>query len=285
MATKRTPKTAKTVAKYHRFLTLDEFIDKAIAHGAPKSAGSDKWAGGSFEEAIAMAKDGYEPDNPTIEEIVSQIETSMASSMATTFDTVYGVEGAAVDIGRYLAGEPECMVESVPIKVMRTGRIIRVAVPVGISAGTDQKSIERRGAAVMALLDILARLQFPVEIYAVIAMHGEGKHGRLDYTVKCVGAGDTIDRARVAYALCHRSMFRRLGFSVMDSEPSEIGVKFGHRGSFYGMPSWEAKLEDLEIGEENAIVLPQLTMSEKWSVDDCVSWVREQVERIQAASV
>jgi hypothetical protein len=283
----KSTKTGKALQTVHRAYTLDEFIRIAVQHGPRVGADLNvSWSGGTFSEAIAMAKAGYKPENPTIDEIVESIETSLDSSMMTTFESFMDVTGDAVDVGRFLTGEPECMMTSLPIRVMRTGRVIRVAVPVAQSAATDEDTYLRRGAAVMALLEILGQLQIPMEIYAVMAMHSrDNRESRLDYAVKIVGAGEVLDHGRAAYALCHRSFFRQIGFSVMDSEPDEIGYHFGANGAYYGVPSWGAELADLEINDENAIVLPEVSMGDRWHVNTCVEWVREQVARIQAMQV
>lgn len=275
------------------FDNLNEYVEVARNHGPSMhdiQNGVDepeKWAGGvNVEGAHKLAHDGYYPDAPTVEEVISAIESDLAESMENTFEAVYDVAGSAVDVGRYLAGDPECMMDAIPIRVMRTGRVIRVAVPFGYSANVREESVRRRGAAVMALLEILGALQIPVEIYGTFVVVPQARRGNAKtpeqtaYTVRLVGPDGIMDKGTVTYALSHPSMLRKLGFSVMEATIPEKEHRSYHMGSGYGRPD-KTRVEHLEINAENAIVLPNITSMDQWTTEECVAWVRGQVERIQ----
>lgn len=279
------------MTNYVEHMTWQEFLDKSAEMGGAyaKSQGPDKWAGGSYAAAVKMVNNGgYLSALPLVENFVRKVETDFGKASSPAFDFSYQVAGQEVDMGRYVAGDPECMMLPVPIHVMKTGRIIKLVVPITTSASTDKEEILKRGASVMALVDILWRLQHPAEIWASYSCHGYGGTNRASYNVKVQGANDSKDKGRVMFALAHPMMLRRLFFAYADTRPDEEVRAFGFKGTGgYGGPSYSSVKEDMDGYANNVIIVPDLMTygSERvdW-LDDaaCVRWISEQVEIMKA---
>ncbi len=247
---------------------------------------SDVWAGGSHAQAFKMARDtGYESAVVEAEKIASEVDQTVAAELfSTTFSATYQCSGAEVDMGRYLSGEPECMIESEPIRISRQGRAVRLAVNVSFVNSIREDVVRKRGAAVLALVDILSRAQHPLEIWAcIVPASGDAKR-RFVYSIKIQAANEPLDMGRVMYFLAHPTVFRRLGFSVIDGDAKRDDT-FSRRylsgyGTFRGGPENEIQAEDL--GEEggNTIILPLLKDNNGWDMAASIAWVKEELAKI-----
>lgn len=268
----------------HRELTWTDFLAKCEQHGQSTGGRDSNWAGGTYKEAIAMATDkGYESAIAEATARIEAIETDIGEGMNNSFQAVHDTAGAEVDVARFLSGEPECMIESTPIKVMRTGRILKVAVPVCYPNYIETGTVLNRGAAVMALVDAFSRMQHPVEIWAGCAIHGtvKGKTARLVYMVKVQAADQPLDMGRIMFALAHPTMLRQLFFSAEHSEddPIRAGFNIGHG---YGHAPYDLRPADFtDTDTHNAIILPPLMDNGGWNVDQSARWIEQELTRLQ----
>lgn len=274
--------------KIRRQFTWDSFLELA-----GKDAGLDyqlsrkdtgAWAGCEHSEALAMASGaGYSDVLPEVERIVARVTDTVAADLfQTSFQSTWDVAGAEVDMGRFLAGEPECMIESTPVRISRQGRAVRIVVPVAVHSGISPDVIMRRGAAVMALADILARAQHPLEVWTGHGIHAKSKD-RLLYMIEVQRANEPLDPGRLMYALAHPSMLRRLVVGLEEHESASVRRDFGvHSGGGYGAQPYGCQESDLEDSSGNAIVLPELGSDEQWTEDYAVTWIEQQLAEIFA---
>jgi hypothetical protein len=151
----------------------------------------------------------------------SAVETADKQHMMDSFNSpVWDVTGAMVDVGAYLAGTPECMVDYPLSTTSKVGRVITLCASVCYFGSIGSETINRRGRVIVALALALSRLGHNVELWADISsesMSGDVLHMR----VLVKGADDELDPAKVMFAYAHPAMLRRLGFAVKD--------KFGKR--------------------------------------------------------
>lgn len=269
-------------------LTWEEFVAAADTPSpedanSSRRSGRDDWYGATWKGALDMARGaGYRDALPEVEELSRQVEETVAAQLfQTTFQSTWDVAGAEVDMGRFLSGEPECMIESTPIRLSRHGRAVRIAVPSAVDHRVKAETILARGAAVMALVDILARAQHPLEIWSVAALaSNRGQAYRASYSVLVQESAQPLDPGRVMFALAHPAMQRRLIFSLRESEPQRIRERFATANhANYGIPTGALEA-DLPEADGTTIVLPMLTHQERWDAERAVEWVKEQVALI-----
>ena len=265
----------------HREFTFQEFLDRTITNGPPAGGVNATWAGGTFDDALNLATNGFASAIAEAEARISAIETDIGEGLQSTFHAVHDTAGSEVDISRYLSGEPECMIESTPIKVMRTGRIIKVAVPVCYSNTIKPETVLNRGAAIMALVDAFSRMQHPVEIHAGCAIHNS-QYGskRLVYLVKVQSADQPLDMSRIMYALAHPTMLRQLFFAAEEQEAPDIRRTFDV-GITYGYASYDLRPDDFtDTDVHNAIILPPLKANGGWSTSQSARWIEQELRRL-----
>lgn len=191
----------------------------------------------TFEEAQRLARDGWAEGEEAVKTISAKLFDVLASYVERE-NVVYDVEGTGIDVARFLDGEPECWQQFEVRRTQEAGRrLIRIVYNCSASAGIEAATIMVRGAAVVALVQLLEYAGHGVEVVVGEAVNYDGRHTETYVKVKSVE--QPLDLARIAYAVAHPSMLRRHIFSICEQlpEPFYGMVKAGT----YGMP---AELED-----------------------------------------
>lgn len=277
---------------YRDHYDWSEFVDQASKRTTTEPSDDlasrrpgDKWHGASWSEALNMARtDGYRDAIPEADRFSQAVsDTIITERLATTFEPVWEVTGSEVDMGRYLSGLPENMIEATPMRISRAGRAVRIAVPVAYRYNISADVIMRRGAAVMALVDVLARAQHPLEIWAGCAVAPTYRRiGLRGVTmVKVQEANAPLDMGRIMFALAHPTMLRRLIFSLQEQKSQTIRQRFGFTSNGgYGMPQG---LEPSDLPDDqggNTIILPMLDNGQPWDAKSAVAWIEETLATI-----
>lgn len=184
-----------------------------------------------FAEAYTLAKDGWRDVRPEVERMLESLSDRIAERIDLAHVTNYGVSGAIVDMGRYMMGDPECMMEFVQEPAERMGKVVRLFIDYGASGSYEAEFIRKRGIVILALVDTLAKIGVSCEIWGETAVRGGG----VTHTTvtKLHDATEQMDIDTLMFALAHPSMLRRMAFCVreMSSVANDISAK---RGGSYG---------------------------------------------------
>lgn len=284
------------------FDSWDEFVDFAetepnkgkVGTSARKEGKGKSWdLGIGFDGFASLARKGWSQPVAEVEGLAGHVENAVEVEVFdSSFQAVYDVAGSEVDVPVFLAGEPECMIESTPIRISRHGRAVRIIVPHFTSCGVNAESFRRRGAAIVALCDGLAKRQHPVEVVVVYQCgtydygRKQSSYDRFQYVVPVQAATDPLDVERLLAATAHPASFRRLGFAVMENAP-DLGVaKALTLTGGYGSPvghSLLASETDRLIGDVENTILPQdlsCYNEGRWDELGTATWVVETIDAI-----
>jgi hypothetical protein len=220
----------------------------------------------SFEDAEKMALGGWQEIRPEVDALVHNIETTIMPTLGQAFTSCFDVAGGSVDIGRFLDGEPECMVETKLIDIAKPGKVVTVLVQGFYSSASDTKEIKARGAMVVALIDAIERMQHSTEIYVEYTYSK-----RICHLVKVKGAEDMLDIDTLMFILAHPSAYRRISFAAQEVEPGGLGC--GPSGN-YGKPN------DLTQGERVGAAIKLDTLRFDTPTMDSKEWIREQLVNV-----
>lgn len=280
---------------FRETLTFEEFKNLTIGHGAHESweeYGGDGSSGvqsmfhaDTWREVESLAQHGFKVDFD-VDKLLSYVETDLSEGLMDSFYTTFDVAGDEVDMGRYLAGEPENMMTSAITKVMRTGRVVSLYVPLSISAMVNANEYEARGRTVLALLEAFRRKQHPVEIWGVIANHVS--HNRCAVLIKIQDATQPIDDSQIMFALAHPAMPRGLGWRYKDLRSAEDRYvrQVWSKKAGYGSSSRDVQDDDLTSDKQHSIVLKELTHHEKWTDDKwAAAWIEKALEKIEEGAI
>lgn len=180
----------------------------------------------SMGEALSLAKDGWNDELPAALELAeSAVEVAIKDHMVDSFNQpVWDVTGAQVDVGAFLAGTPECMIDYPLSKTSHAGRVVTLVCGLCVSGAVSTRAMVKRGQVMTALALALSRLGHSVEIW--IDVNGD-KSGYEHYQrVLVKGASDELDPAAIMFALAHPAMFRAIGLGTWDGYPGHFKTLF-----------------------------------------------------------
>jgi hypothetical protein len=225
-----------------------EFVDRASGkstgrgHSSRYNAPSNYWdLNAGFEGALELARQGWPEGHSHVKKVSVELFDRISSSIERPYP-VYDVEGSEIDVALYLDGEPECwqrMQERITEGPGR--RIIKVVYTVTSSCGVDGRVTLAKGAAMVALVELLEFAGHGVQIDVMDCSRGWQMHSELRVRVK--ESDQPVDVSRVAFALAHPAVQRRLFFSVAEQQPDDVQVAIGV-GSNYGHPADVINPED-----------------------------------------
>lgn len=215
----------------------------AVGEALPKSkrgascGGNSKWAGSaSIEEAQALVKGGWDK-RPNLSKLSKDID-SQTSSDIDRMAMEHQVQGAYVDVGAYLEGVPECMVEFVD---QPEPKVVTLAFNISTWATMSTKAFANRGAVTLAICNKLQLAGYAVEIKAYCSVKGtkggeaRSRHTTI-FTVK--ESSQLLDEDSLAFWCCHPSALRRIHFLHDEALHLKVRDIFGYGAGCggYGKP-------------------------------------------------
>jgi hypothetical protein len=187
-----------------------------------KTYGCDTWS-----DAIALAKSGWHEGAEMVRQGIERAAAkSGARKQVVRRRRVCDVAGEEVDVGRFLAGDPENMTETVRYKAAgKTVQIVRVSMAVAQAVTADV--IMEYAVVVAACIAKLEASGKRVEVWAEKNCcedrpDGYGNAGKnnavWNYAIKVKEASGRLHLAALAVAF-HPLFQRRLAFSALEAEP------------------------------------------------------------------
>lgn len=233
------------------------FVDKRYFNGGMRENLSNSEFYGKYcptpGTAFTMAREGWDTYlQETIDIARDAVETVEGDTTVDAFNPVWDVSGSLVDVGAFVSGDPECMIEIPPAKTTRFGRVVTLCASVSYSCSINEATLIARGKVITALALELSRLGIGLELYADFSATGYSEGKTMHSRVLVKGPNDVLDPAKVLFAYAHPGMLRVLALTAMHGLPEKFQEALGV-GMFYGMPT--APLEDLPAG---TIYLPEL---------------------------
>lgn len=211
------------------YWSMNEIIDTAIERNRDASdyvneRGDRDFMGevGSWENTLELARKGWSDQLPDALDLAeSAVETADKEHVMDSFnEPVWDVTGAQVDVGAYLAGTPECMIDYPLTETSKVGRVVTLVVGVGVNGTVPGSEIIARGQKIVALALALTRLGHAVEIWADDTQKGFGKGNKLFQRILVKGANDETDPAVLLFALAHPAFQRGIKWATWDGLPA-----------------------------------------------------------------
>lgn len=199
-----------------RFDSFDQWID-SLPEFPTGSAARVSYDGGwhgtaTYEDAIRLAKNGWTGIRPTVDAMMEKIRDRIADRTANTYEMIWDVCGSFVDVGAFLSGEPECMIDPRPTPTRQGGKVIRIHYNTGGLGGATAECMTARGVAVLALIDALTMLGASTEI----TVETSAKYN--DRTITVLGrvkeAHEPLDVNRLTFILGNPAMHRRINWAT-----------------------------------------------------------------------
>lgn len=237
----------------------------------------DSWAGCTLDAAIELAtgRAQWEQGLALYRRYRAQFE-NLSQQVQPRQTRAWGIAGGCVDVGAFLASEPEHFIRRDldwdHTEEVTSGQVVRIVMNGAMSCSVNPDVIIRRGAALMALVDMLEQTGTRCEIVVTYAMDSthttdnenpKSRHQSLELVVPVKRAADALCEGTVLYWMAHPSALRWITFGAED----EFSVD--ERDS-YGYPAQTRLTSDISL----AGLRTERSPSEREMLD----WVREQLK-------
>ena len=165
------------------------------------------WGSDTFEEAIKFAEYGQDNLTAKVCKDINLKGTKM------TIIPKYDVCGESIEIGKYLSGEPECMVEWDNSECM--GKNISLYVLRVNNGFVSSNEIEDYGTRVLGIIDNLENNGYSIELHVLFKNNlPSGDKLIIDILVK--KCGEFLNPNIIAYTVAGTAFYRRLKFKFIE---------------------------------------------------------------------
>ncbi|WZB38402.1 hypothetical protein SEA_BAZZLE_126 [Mycobacterium phage Bazzle] len=171
------------------------------------------------------------------------------------YNEYHDTAGAYVDMGRYMEGEPECMVDFTPTEEPGQNKIVALILNITYNWSITAKAIKENGQAMFALVEAIETAGMQAEIWVDMYVRGFGTSYRARTAVRLKKAGEPFDVSMFMYALTHNSFLRAHLFNAMHSHDADVRDACGiHPMGGYG--SCINNAQDMEDFPPYSIYIP-----------------------------
>lgn len=166
-----------------------------------------------YDGAVELARKGWAEGAERIAKLSGPVIEQIASRIRKP-EPAFTDEGASIDMGRFLEGDPECFVQwhETEVEHPAPGKVVHIVVNLAVSAYFTADQFYAKGSAIAILIDCLEhsgrRVTLDVTICESVGSSIQG------CVVRLKNADEPVDMANVAYAIAHPAFYRRLGFGV-----------------------------------------------------------------------
>lgn len=203
-----------------------------------------------FPSALALARDGWPEGRANVDKVSAELFNFISNDIQRE-NISFDVHGDFIDVARFVDNEPECWGVFETVKARGEGvKLVRVLFNITASAGVSAKAMVAKGAVVTALVQLLEFAGHRVELTVCEGTKGD-KGGQFVTRILVKEFDQNLDLGRVAFAMAHPSMLRRLWFSLAENlvDREGYGEEFQREmevGMGYGSPI-DVKAEEGEI--------------------------------------
>jgi hypothetical protein len=266
--------------KEFNFDDLSQFWKYAMqeSKSSHKSSRSDRnleWSGGlTWEEAKVKALSGWREGLKEVEKFRARIAPIVTDKVLRPRQ-IYAQAGYCVDVGSFLANEPECFIAREFEERNYPGRIYKIVCSNSFSADIKTETIIQRGAMVCALVDAIEYSGHRAEVISNNAYSassdlgsraGKNKnYGWLEISVTIKKASQPLEMSDLAFCLAHPAMLRRIMFSVAELNG------WSDFASNYGYPAEATDKGDIYIQEVFSGTVPD---------EKAIDWVLEELKKL-----
>ena len=263
-----------SVESIHAFEHVDELVEEvkrasldSDMDSSTSNSPSEDWdLNTGYRGALRLAREGWSEGRDAVSALVSRVDEIVAADIPTPA-LAWDVVGNEVDMGAFLAGEPEDMLGMIE---QDKARFVRVIVNLSASWSVKADTLRARGVIACAVVDALERLGYRCEvIVGTRAMSGGHAH---EVRAMLKRAPEPVDLSRLAFWLAHPAAFRRLMFRLTERiEPPTVRQAMRYS---YGYPSpMTGEPGDILIGE-------MLGAGSEWTVEAMAKEVERYLKEV-----
>lgn len=227
--------------------SIGEMID-AMQHAPEQQEQSDlgaaslrtdeeRWSGTrTMDEAIELARYGWEDGRQRLRQVVGRVAIDQLVGRRPIVESRLDFAGDEVDIGAYLHGEPEHMVDY-QVRQDTHGKQAMMYVNASMSSRVSSERIMQRGGALYAAIEALRTEGYSLGLTMVESTQNNRFSHYAEYQIPVVRPGEYLDIDTAAFCLAHPAFLRRGVFALNEHESNDLRYSMGFMaGQGYGEP-------------------------------------------------
>lgn len=197
-----------------------------------------QWSGTStMDEAIELARYGWEEGRQHLRQAVGRIALDQLVGRRPIVESQLDFAGDEVDIGAYLHGEPEHMVDY-QVRQDTHGKQAMMYVNASMASHVSSERIMQRGGALYAAIEALRTEGYSLGLTMVDSTKNNYFSHYAEYQIPVVQPGEYLDIDTAAFCLAHPAFSRRGVLALNEHEPNDIRYAMGFMaGQGYGEPT------------------------------------------------
>lgn len=228
------------------------------------------------ETKSVLLCDGWPEGADRLRAIASEINGVIAGQ-TTAMDVHYDVTGESLDIGAYMAGEPECFMDLHEVQREGAGKIVSILVNNTSEMTVKTISYINRGSAILSLIDLLEGQGFRVELSAFVNIQNPFTRMSFSIVVPIKEANEPANVERIAFSMAHPAFSRRAMYNIADGQPVKYrrslyqkSKGMGYAGCYPGV-----------VRTPSDIVIWKTLMPDDFiSFASCKDWIMYQLNKI-----
>jgi hypothetical protein len=215
----------------------------------------------NFPDCVVLAtQSGLPKEAADLEEAAQRYQTKIANQHHESIDMTYDVCGSSLDVGRFLSGEPECLLA---FNNRENSKIVKIAIDIGYNCHINADTVLARGRAIYSMVRALELKGYSVGISLFVCSSNDTHTFSCELRLR--EPGEFLDPAIVAFYIIHPSAFRRVFFRMQEEGGSTYRNRVAVEGGWasYGSSCQLHKhARDQWYGSDNAVVFPKILENE-----------------------
>lgn len=225
-----------------------------------QTKGDKSWYGSSsYEEARDLLANGYTSILPKVMEKMKSMEKKLETEFqkAPKIYPQNKIEGFIPNVPNALLGLPNSMIniERIPQKQ----KTLDIVYEMGANCGQDPQLFIDAGIVLLTAIKILETKRISVKLVLGFMAGVASRQGDFP-TVDLKDYGQRLDLQKLCFPLAHPSMFRRIGFKWLETNPnitdSEFACGYG-RSPADDDDEWKEFIKKLNFSETTKVVRAQ----------------------------
>ena len=245
----------------------------------------------TFQDAVNLARYGWHEGVSKIQQF-EKLDLPTHETFMQNYDiqTAYSVAGGSVNIGRYLAGMPDCMRHMRMINNHALpSRVQKIIIISNSSGRVLADEILKYGYKIYQIIEALEMANIQTDITLAFAAKNYNTEQISDYCfyetyIKIKKAEDVLCPEKILFCVAHPAMFRRLVLS--ENERNSFAIRMTYRfyedgAPGYGVydPNWRPPIDMMK----DALLIPSLedNVGFSWFMEDFKHLIKSQYEKLK----
>lgn len=235
--------------------------------------------GETLDKCIDLMKYGWPKGTKQARDLASQITGAIppAAARKKLYRPSFTPRGALIP---NIGGHGPCHFIGVTLseELQKGRRIIRLLYNGGASAAVDADTLRSRGAAVMALVEILRLLRYDTEIMWVFISQAGDRTVVNQWRIKA--PGESINMDQLAFGLVHPCALRRIGFSMLEHLPGNCARFYGGYGHPTPIETLPHLAKNYDIVMDSDSIDGPKGMGPWTDPAASIGWIQEQLRKL-----